>query len=319
MRSGAAAGHAGYFHETALFASDEQLLQLAVPFLRGGQEADEPTLVVLGEGNAALVRDALGDADGVTFIGGGEAYGNPAQTIADYRARFASLVAAGASQIRVVGEVPHPGTGAEWDGWARYEAAINHAYDDFPLWGICPYDLRITPDDVLEDVLRSHAHVASPCGAHRPNPAFEDPVDFLAARRVPPRDPLEDGAPDLEELDPTPAGARRAVEALARRVLPQGRLDDLLLGVSEIVANAVLHGRAPVVLRARRGARRIVVTVTDSGEGPADPFAGLLAQPVGARPHGAGMGLWIAHLLCTDVALRREAEGFTVRLTMDAG
>jgi len=319
VRSGAAAGHAGYFHETALYASDEELLGVVVPFLRGGQEAGEPTLAVLAPGTAALARDGLGDTDGVTFVGGEAAYANPAQTIADYRARFAALVARGATQIRVVGDVPHPGTGADWHAWARYEAAINHAYADFPLWGLCPYDVRITPDDVLDDVLRTHPHIASACGAHRPNAAFEDPRDFLAARPLAPVDPLERRDPDLEQVDPTPAAARRAIEALARRVLSQARLDDLLLAVSEIVANAGLHGRAPVVLRARRGADRVVVSVADAGPGPADPFAGLLAQPVGARPHGAGMGLWIAHLLCTDVALRREAHGFTVRLTMAAG
>ena len=65
---------------------------------------------------------------------------------------------------RVASEVPHPGVGAPWDGWARYEAAINRAYAEFPLWGLCAYDTRITPGAVLDDVARTHPHLATAHG-----------------------------------------------------------------------------------------------------------------------------------------------------------
>jgi hypothetical protein len=63
--------------------------------------------------------------------------------------------APGSSRIRVASEVPHPGGGAPWEGWARYEAAVNRAYAEFPLWGLCAYDTRITPGRVLDDVART--------------------------------------------------------------------------------------------------------------------------------------------------------------------
>jgi anti-sigma regulatory factor (Ser/Thr protein kinase) len=57
--------------------------------------------------------------------------------------------------------------------------------------------------------------------------------------------------------------------------------------------------------------RRIVVLVRDRGPGPADPYVGL--RPVPGAPTG-GMGLWLAHQLCTYVDMVREPDGFTVRL-----
>ncbi|WP_236647615.1 MULTISPECIES: MEDS domain-containing protein [Micromonospora] len=38
MRTGAAAGHVGYYHEALLFDSDEHLLAVVLPFLLGGVE-----------------------------------------------------------------------------------------------------------------------------------------------------------------------------------------------------------------------------------------------------------------------------------------
>jgi hypothetical protein len=64
----------------------------------------------------------------------------------------------------VASEVPHPGVGAPWDGWARYEAAVNRAYAEFPLWGLCAYDTRITPGPVLDDVARTHPYFATADG-----------------------------------------------------------------------------------------------------------------------------------------------------------
>jgi anti-sigma regulatory factor (Ser/Thr protein kinase) len=56
----------------------------------------------------------------------------------------------------------------------------------------------------------------------------------------------------------------------------------------------------------------IVVTVHDSGAGPTDPLAGLRCAP--ATDRGSGLGLWLTHQLCDDVALINGSDGFTVRL-----
>lgn len=178
-----------------------------------------------------------------------------------------------------------------------------------PVWGLCPYDTRTTPTDVLRDVERTHPHLATAHG-HAPNPAFVDPREFLRNRPAPARDPLEHGVPALELTDPEPASARRAVEHLAGGLAASERAG-LLVAVSEVVTNAHRYGRRPVLVRAWQGAGRVVVAVSDSGAGPSDPFVGLVAK---RRRDDGGLGLWITHQMCRVVTLD-FSEGFTVRLT----
>lgn len=309
MRTGAAAEHRGFFHETAFYASDEEFLSVVIPFLSGGVAAGEPTLAVFAESNERLVRDALGADSGVIFVRGDAQYRRPAGAIKRYREMLAGHVAAGAAQIRVAGDVPHPGVGVPWEWWARYEAAVNHAYDDFPMWGLCPYDTRTTPDEVLDFVRRTHPHIATPLG-HAANLAFQDPFAVLAEGVTPWRDPLEGTAPAIELSAPTTTQARGALVALqATAGLAEDDLSGLLLATTETVTNAVLHGRPPVLLRLWAAPGRIVVTVTDHGPGPADPLVGLVP---GVSP--GGWGLWLAHQICSYVSLQREPDGFTVRL-----
>ena len=70
VRTGAPAGHRGYFHEALLYQSDEEFLAVALPFLQDGVAAGEPVVVALGDRSAALVQAALGDTAGVTVYGG---------------------------------------------------------------------------------------------------------------------------------------------------------------------------------------------------------------------------------------------------------
>jgi hypothetical protein len=57
-----------------------------------------------------------------------------------------------------------------------------------------------------------------------------------------------------------------------------------------------------------------VVTVHDTGRGPADRLAGLVPAPSNIPDHRLGLGLWAMHQLDIDVALRHTGDGFTVRL-----
>ncbi|MEV6929115.1 sensor histidine kinase [Dactylosporangium sp. NPDC051485] len=313
MRTGAAAGHAGYFHEAVRYDSDEHLLAVVVPFLLGGAEAGEPTLVAFGERNASLVRAELPAGVPVTFLTGGEVYARPAGAIRSYRSLLAEHVAAGARQIRIVGELAPDTFGPTWDWWARYESAINHAYDEFPLWSMCAYDERVTPAAVLDDVDRTHPRTARPGDRHEPNAGYRHPGDFLLASRPAPADPIQLARPTADLLGPSPAQARNAIRAAGEDHLPPRELDDLVLAVSEIVTNAHLYGREPIHVRVWTGAGRMVVTVADRGPGPKDAFAGLLPA---ASDGSAGLGLWIAHQVCSHVSLHREPDGFTARLTV---
>jgi anti-sigma regulatory factor (Ser/Thr protein kinase) len=312
MRTGAAAGHEGYFHEAVYYSSDEELLAVLVPFLTDGSDAGEPTLVALGERNTALVRSALPAGADVEYLSGDAVYARPTSTIRSYRRLLAGHVAAGAPQIRIFGEVPATAFGATWDWWARYESAINHAYDDFPLWGVCAYDRRAIPADKLADVARTHPRTARPDGTHAPNPVYTDPVTYLSEPQPVLPDPVQATPPFADLPGPSPVAARAAVRAANTGIITDDELEGLVVAVSEAVTNATLHGRGTVGMRIWTGTDRIVVTVSDGGPGPKDPFAGLL--PVTERATG-GRGLWIVHQSCNHVTAESSPDGFTLRLT----
>ncbi|MFD0788337.1 MEDS domain-containing protein, partial [Micromonospora azadirachtae] len=198
-------------------------------------------------------------------------YARPTAAIRSYRQLLADQVAAGAGQIRIIGELPQIAFGPTWDWWARYESAINHAYDDFPLWSICAYDNRITPPHVLDEVARTHPRFATIGDGHLPSPTYTEPTVYLREECTAPADPLQATAPLIELTDPTAAQARAAVQAVDRRVLPPDDVDDLIVAVSETVTNALRHGRPPVRLRLWAAQDRIVATVSDGGDGPKDP------------------------------------------------
>jgi anti-sigma regulatory factor (Ser/Thr protein kinase) len=311
-------GARGYVHECARYASDAQFLAVVVPFLSDGVRAGEPTVAALGPANQRLVRGALGGGPGIHFLAAEDQYARPALTIRRYRELFAGFVAAGASRIRLVGDVPHPGTGVPWDGWARYEAASNSVYRDYPLWGLCAYDTRTAPAGVLAEVNRLHPHLASPGGYAR-NPDFTDPRAFLRERTDHWQDPLELSQPTVELVDPTPQAARAAVLANTHHSgLSEEDTNGLVLAASEAVGNALRHGCAPVRLRLWTAAERVVLTVTDAGAGPSDPYAGLV--PLG-HDGGPGvdadprrLGLWLTHQLCAYVGMHAGPDGFTLRL-----
>ena len=311
VRTGAAAGHTGYFHEAAFYSSPAELLAIVLPFLLDGVAAGEPTLVAVGDAHAAMVRDALPAGVKVDFVSADSRYARPASAIREFRALLTGHVESGAQQIRVVGELPPVTFGPAWEWWARYESAINHAYDDFPLWGICAYDRVRTPAHVLADVARTHPRSAVAGGAHLPHPSYVPPESFLSEIRDRPATPP--ARPDVELHGPSPAEARRAVYATDGGRLPADALDDLAVAVSETVTNAHRHGVPPVGVRVWALPDRTVVSVTDGGRGPGDPFAGLLPAGDGAR---GGLGLWVTHQCCDAVIERHGPDGYTVTMTM---
>ncbi|WP_341718716.1 sensor histidine kinase [Micromonospora sp. FIMYZ51] len=312
MRIGPAAGRTGYHHEALCYGSDEELLAVVVPFLLGGVEAGEPTFVALGERTGGLVRRALPADAKVEFLTGGDIYARPAVAIRTYRRLLADLTSGGAAQIRIIGEVPRIALGPTWDWWARYEAAINRAYDDWPLWSMCAYDTRSTPEAVRADVCVTHPYLVTPDGRCRPNADYLAPETFLRQQRPVPPDPIQASPPLVDLLGPSAGQARAAVQHASRGLLPQDEFDDFLVAVSEIVTNGLRHGQPPVRFRLWVGTDRVVATVSDSGTGPDDPYAGLL--PSGAGEVG-GLGLWITHQSCNHVTHYRDADGFTLRLT----
>jgi anti-sigma regulatory factor (Ser/Thr protein kinase) len=111
--------------------------------------------------------------------------------------------------------------------------------------------------------------------------------------------PVDGGAADL-------AVARAAVRAaLAGWALPAETLETTVLVLSELIGNAVAHGRGPIDARVRRLTDRIVVEVADGGgRVPRRRHAGAEEE--------AGRGLELVATLANRWGVRPTADGKVV-------
>jgi anti-sigma regulatory factor (Ser/Thr protein kinase) len=219
-------------------------------------------------------------------------------------------LAMGAGQIRIAGDVPHPGNGRRFEGWDRYECALNTVWPDIPVWSRCLYDITTAPQVVLDIVERTHPRLVSPSGPPQASERYQEAQLFDAL--PPPPDPLEAATPMMELTGRPAADTRHALAQIGRSRVNNTTLTDLIIGASEAVSNALRYGAPPVTVRIWATSDRIVVRVHDTGPGPADPLAGLV--PAAHSPTDPGLGLWVMHQLDIDIALIHTSHGFTVRL-----
>ena len=116
---------------------------------------------------------------------------------------------------------------------------------------------------------------------------------------------------------------RRVVAAAADAldVLPDRRVDDLSLAVSEACANAIDAQRAvgehaPVAIRIELDGAAVAVTVTDHAGGFApdalDPLPSV--EDPGRLRHEHGLGLPLMRSLSESVTFERTAHGTEVRI-----
>ena len=303
-----------YVHDALFFSSPDELAAATVPFVQQGLAAGDAVVVTASPATADVVRTAVDD-DRVRVLAWVEAYARrtPAAVTA-FRRLADELTATGARRVRVLGETDFGRTEREQLEWQRYEAVVNHALADWPLWGLCLFDTTRLPDQVLESVARTHPTVVT-VSSRTPNPRFVDPAEYLRGLPVP-VEPLQATAPRLAVDEVTdPIALRHAVaSALAAVGGPREVVEDFLLAVDETTSNAVRHGGPPLGLRLWTSAERLVCTVTDHGPGMDDPFAGY-GPAHGDDLSRGGMGVWLARQLCDHVDISSGPDGVTVRLT----
>jgi anti-sigma regulatory factor (Ser/Thr protein kinase) len=284
-----------------------------VPFVRGGLDAGESAVVVCSAHPAQVLKAALGSEPRLRFLEAEEVYGRTPQTLLAVQQLVDEELEAGAARIRTVGE---PVLGARLDAWSegiRYEAIVNRTLARYPVWGVCLFDQRTMPAEVLEAARRTHPYVRTP-GGRAANPGYLDPTEALGLLPGLGPDPLEATTPTLEVGNLTNLRwlRQKLDAAMAGSELPAGTVGEFIFAASEVATNALRHGLLPVRVRVWVTPHRLLCTITDAGPGVSDPLIGYV--PAHRDPARGGLGLWLARRLCDQVELRRGSDGFTVRL-----
>jgi len=120
-----------------------------------------------------------------------------------------------------------------------------------------------------------------------------------------------DQAFDLDGL----VALRSAVAAHADRLgLTPARIPELVLVAHELASNAVRHGGGHGRVRVWRDGAAVVCEIRDSGPGLAAARVDSYGRPAVDAP--GGRGLWLAHMLCDDLAVVSDATGTVATASM---
>jgi anti-sigma regulatory factor (Ser/Thr protein kinase) len=302
-----------FAHQALIYGSDQEFLDVALPFVEEGIAAGEPTLVAVQRRNVEKLGEALGGDPGATLLSVEQWYETSART-RDKFGRWASENVAG-GRARLIGEPPWAiGNDAQVRDWARHESVTNIAFDGLPVTFICPYDARELPPEIIEHAQGTHPEIVHRSGTI-PSGSYEDPRDFCrrldSAVHAPSGAAVAELVFDLGDLQML----RQAVESAAVGAgLSAMRVGEIVLAVNEIATNAVIHGSPPATLRVWKEPGEIVFEVADDGEGIKDVLAGQLRPP---SQRIGGRGLWLTRML-SDVVEIRNGHGCTVSVHASA-
>jgi anti-sigma regulatory factor (Ser/Thr protein kinase) len=284
-------------------------------FLRGGLREGDHVVAVVTPEKLGWLRDELGgDASAIELLEAGSFYDRHGLMFSGMSNLLERHAAPGRGRVRIVAEQALANREpADVRAYMRYEAASNVLYGQYDVSVLCPYDAAGLPDGIIDAALRTHPTIAEDGGDIRDSASFTDPGEFVRQHvlRRPP--PSVSAAGRLERAGDV-AAARRWVAAHASAAgLSAESAEDLVLAVSEVATNALIHGEAPRLLWSYLEDGHLVCQIRDGGPGPVDPLAGYL--PPDQRLLG-GRGLWIAHQVCDIVEVASDTSHTDVYVRM---
>lgn len=296
-------------HSTLFYDGPRQYADEVGGVLREALEQGHRGLVMAPARRVDELRSTLGrDADEVTFVDEGVAYApqwNAYRVLLDFAAQ-----SPGTRTCAIAEQTLSARTPAELLDYHRLEAAINLVFAEHDVDLLCPYDTSTLPAHLLDIGRHTHGAVRAN-GGSSPNIGFGDPLEMLAALSTvvpPPIDAITVDCGSPADV----AHARHLVRLLGADLrLDRDTIDDVALAVTEVLTNALLHGRPPAMLHVYEAGPTWVCHVQDGGPDELDPLIGLL--PPGL-PSDHGYGLWLARQLCTAVDVGSDETGTHVRL-----
>jgi hypothetical protein len=298
-------------HDAAIYATDDEFLAMAVPFIRGAIAAGEPVLAATTPANLELLTSALGgdaaqlDQAETLYFGP-----RPPQRVTAFET-YARRHGNG-GRVRILAEQAWAGrTAAEVADWQRMEASFNVLLDGTGIWMICPYDTRQVPEPIIDSAGRTHADLVKGTGT-RPSPEYADPARYAASLDGP--------------LPPVPGSAallpptirlreiRRFAASQAAADLGSGTASLMTVAIQETAAYLKNATGSPVATRIWQRPGTIDCDLRADGRATVGVFDGFLmpdlTQP---RPDD---GLWYARQFTTRLDLRTNARGIQARLQL---
>jgi anti-sigma regulatory factor (Ser/Thr protein kinase) len=274
--------------------------------------AGEPMLIAVGESRTQRLQDELGAHAGQVQFAEMETLGrNPARIISAWH-DFVTAHEGSGRPLRGIGEPIWPGRSeSELQECHRHEALLNVAFDDgAPWWLLCPYDAAALADDVLADAQRTHPVVREQ-GKARVSTLFPSRLASEPFHGVLPEPPgpiheYPFGMGDLGQL------RRLVAESAQAAGLAESRVRELVLCISELAANSVVHGGGTGVLRIWSEGNAVVCEVRDRGA-IHDRLTGRIRPAIDALH---GRGVWFANMMCDLVQIRSQVDGTVVRAHM---
>lgn len=303
----------GYTHEALFFGSQDDLVAAARPFITEGLEAGDEVVLVCTNVNNDALSDAVGPQE-VVRMAREDLFQRAPSAIATYREFLQGRLDAGATGVRLLGEIDFGTEPRTWREWARFESLCNQALTSYPLWSMCAYDTRVLSDEVIGHGRHTHPHLRHG-GARTDNPDYVQPSHFLTQLVDSAGGPLEEAEPVLElrGVDDLALVRRHVTLELQAARTDRAVVDDFVLAVNEVSTNAMRHGLPPVDLRLWAAGERAVCTVSDHGTGVVDPLSVYYSPGGESLPQGR-MGLWLVRQLCDEFTFHSAPGGFTVRL-----
>ncbi len=301
-----------FVHVAALYASDEQLRDLLLPYLDQGLLRHEAILAVISEDARRVLCDALGDAaDRVQWGCSGVSYDRLGQVLEGFADYLARQHRAGA-RTRVIGEFDADSNPDRVSQYLRYESMANEVYAPYGYPVVCLWDQRRYSPEVLAHVRAVHPQLLDTSGPI-PNSEYCLPIDYLTRdQRSPPAAPVDldllvhlDSADHLGEL-------RRRLRSWGASCGMGGRdTDDIVIAVDEIATNALEHGKPPACVRGWTTPDALFVQVDDQGRACIPATTGYQRPSTEAR---RGRGIWIARHLADVMTTHTGPTGTTVAM-----
>ncbi|MFI0447192.1 anti-sigma factor RsbA family regulatory protein [Actinomadura sp. 6N118] len=300
-------------HRALLYGSERDFADVTVPYLHEGVKAGDAVVVITSAARTALLREQLGaePAARIEFIGQGDWFKGPMQTLADYYDRtHRDWWPRG--RLRLLTEPVWTGlTPLEVREWKRHEAILNVAFAGTPSTFVCAYDTSALDGHIIVDAAHTHPELVDPEGV-RASEHFVDPAEFYAGCNAPPLAPPPAGAARRAFASGELPGLRAFLSVESMRLgLPEEQVLPFVLAVNEVATNIIRRGggQGGVWLWAEGG--ELICDVADPGRPMEDRFLGYL-RPRPHQPGGAAM--WAVRLLCHIVEIRSGEHGVLVRM-----